>query len=66
MSVPGRRYGYVEPKAEYHRYVVYQYQMTPKCTGRYIKTYGTLDAILTAPFFSECIAASAGGCAPKP
>jgi len=65
MNVPGKRYGYVEAKAEYHRYVVYQYQMTPKCTGRYIKTYGTLDAILTAPFFSECIATSAGGCTPK-
>jgi hypothetical protein len=66
MNVPGKRYGYVEAKAEYHRYAIYQYQMTPKCTGRYIKTYGSLDAIITAPFFSECITTTAGGCTPRP
>ncbi len=64
MSIPAKRYGYTEPKAEYRRYVIYDYQMQPTCKGKYIKTYGTLDAIVTVPFFAECISTAA--CTPKP
>lgn len=64
MVVPPKKYGYTEPKAEYRRYAIYQYRLEPNCKGKYIKTWGTLDAIVTVPFFAECIAA--GPCTPKP
>ncbi|MEU0094394.1 hypothetical protein [Kribbella sp. NPDC006257] len=64
LSVPPKRYGYTEPKAEYRRYVIYDYRMEPNCKGKYIKTWGTLDAIVTAPFFAECI--STAVCTPRP
>jgi hypothetical protein len=64
MTVPAGQYGYIQPKVEYHSFHIWEAQQTAGCGTRDVNDYGTLQAIVVYPFFSECT--STGPCTPNP
>jgi hypothetical protein len=64
MNVPGKYWGYMQPKVEYRYFRIKDQSLRPDCTVRTDKDYGTLKAITAYPFFAECVAKTA--CTPKP
>lgn len=63
-SVPAHHYGYQQPKVEFRTYHVYDRETNAHCTCSTSDDYGYVNAIVTYPFFSACVATSA--CTPKP
>lgn len=64
ISVPAHNYGYQQPKVEFRTYHVYDRETNANCTYSTSCDYGYVNAIVTYPFFSACVATSA--CTPKP
>ena len=64
VNVPGRHYGYAQPKVEYRRFHVRKMQNNANCSVTTAKDYGYIRAITAYPFFAECVATSP--CTPRP
>jgi hypothetical protein len=55
----------MQPKVEFRRYLIQRVQQNGSCNGvRVLKSYGTIDAIVTVPYFSSCT--STGPYTPRP
>lgn len=63
LSVPGKRYGYDQPKVERTTFEIRQYTIGSNC-AQTSRVLGYLNGITSAPFFSSCVSTSA--CTPKP
>ena len=64
VNVPGRSYGFAQPKVEYRTFHIYEMKIIPNCRKVTGTDWGYLRAITAYPFFSECVAKVA--CTPRP
>jgi len=64
FAVPGKKWGYVQPKAEFRTFHVTRGYVGGDCKWHQSKDYGYYDLITAVPFFSSCV--NTGPCSPKP
>ena len=64
LSVPGKHFGYVQPKVEIRKFEITKGRIGWDCKWHEVKNYGVLAAITGWPFFSTCV--EQGPCLPKP
>lgn len=64
INVPGKHYGYTQPKAEFRKFHILKQHYGPSCNVITDKDYGVFAGITTPKFFAECV--SKNPCTPKP